>query len=88
MKKTFKQGDNPAMAYITPKAQETEHTRYTETKTMRINLIIQPTLHKDMKKLATMQRISINELVTRVLRDYAEANTDTIDRYIKVFGEE
>jgi len=41
-----------------------------------------------MKKLATMQRISINELVTRVLRDYAEANTDTIDRYIKVFGEE
>lgn len=88
MKKTFKQGDNPAMAYITPKEQETEQAQYTENKTRRINLIIQPTLHKDIKKLATMQRISLNELVIRVMRDYAEANTATIERYINVFGEE
>lgn len=43
-----------------------------EIKSKRLNLLIQPSLLNDTKKIAHMNHISVNELILRVLKDYAE----------------
>ena len=70
-----------AEAYITQ--EETQ-----ETKSKRLNLIIRPTLHRDLGKLSAMDRISTNELINRVLSEYVEQNADKIQKYDEIFGEQ
>lgn len=59
-----------------------------ETKSKRLNLLIKPSTHKKITKIATMQRISVNELINNVLEDYAAAHKDKIEAYNTTFGEE
>lgn len=70
-----------AEAYITQ-----EDTQ--ETKSKRLNLLLRPTLHRDITKLSAMERISTNELINRVLSEYIEQNTDKIQKYDEIFGEQ
>ena len=70
-----------AEAYITQ-----EDTQ--ETKSKRLNLLLRPTLHRDLGKLAQMERTSTNELINRVLTEYAEQNADKIQKYDEIFGEQ
>lgn len=44
-----------------------------ETKSKRLNLLIYPSLHEDLERLAEMQAIKVNELINRVLKEYTEA---------------
>ena len=96
-KKTFKAAmETPvqpaAMAFITQPQSEreraTEARSAEETKSKRLNLLIKPSTHKDIGKIATMQRVSLNELINKVLEDYAASNQDKIEAYNKTFGEE
>lgn len=70
-----------AEAYITQ-----EDTQ--ENKSKRLNLLIRPTLHRDITKLSVMERISTNELINRLLTEYIEQNQEKIKQYDAIFGEQ
>lgn len=85
MKKSFK--DSPAMRFISTPQQAGEATPdegerpavpmklnplYIETKSKRLQLLIQPSLHGKLKGRATAQGVSLNELIHTALQEYAE----------------
>ena len=43
-----------------------------ETKSKRLNLLIQPSLIDDVKKIAYMQKVSVNELICQVMQLFGE----------------
>lgn len=43
-----------------------------ETKSKRLNLLIYPSIHENLERLAEMQAIKVNELINRVLKEYTE----------------
>ena len=45
---------------------------YIETKSRRLQLLVQPSLHRELKGRATAQGLSLNELIHTVLREYAD----------------
>lgn len=45
---------------------------YIETKSRRLQLLVQPSLHKKLKQHSTTLGISVNELVHSVLESYLE----------------
>lgn len=80
-KKSFK--DNPALQFITaageePTEQETAtpakapegykvNPMYVETKSRRLQLVLQPSLFERVKKRATQSGLSVNEYVHQIL---------------------
>lgn len=82
-KKDFKK-DNPALAFITipeeePTAPELPEKppkgykldpRYIETKSKRVQLLMQPSIVDAAKQYATAQGLSMNELVALALKEY------------------
>lgn len=92
MKKDFKQV-NPALQYITQAEPESkpENRRQSlepETKSKRLNLLLYPSLLEDLKKIATMQRRSVNDLINEILSVYTEEQLKTIEKFNQVFNEE
>ena len=62
-----------------PKAKE-------ETKSKRLNLLLQPSVVMDMEKIAAMRRSSVNDLINTVLKDFIAQEAGTIAKYEAVFG--
>lgn len=90
-KKTFKTAEgkpvtNAAMSFISA-PQQSEAGEIKETKSKRYNLLLKPSLHGDLEKIATMQRISVNEAVNRALKAYRDTYNGLIDKYDKTFTE-
>lgn len=83
-----------ALSFITQSQDERERLTVgtdataDERKSKRLNLLIKPSTHKDMSKIATMQRVSLNELINSVLEDYTERHADKVEVYNATFGEE
>lgn len=85
-KKSFK--DNPALQFITTPAEEAQpapaqseqgagvpmkpNPLYIETRSKRLNLLMQPSLHTKLKDMAKAQDVSINELIHKALEEYAD----------------
>lgn len=92
-KKSFKNTStevraNPALSFITePQTdrKEPERSRAGETKSKRLNLLIKPSIAKDIEKIATMKRVSTNELINTVLEDYRNANSELLEKYNTTF---
>lgn len=59
-----------------------------ETKSKRLNLLLQPSVLDDLSKIACMQQTSVNDLINRVLREYRDGQQALIQRYDDVFGGE
>ena len=59
-----------------------------ETKSKRLNLLIYPSLHKDMIKLAKMTQDSVNNLIIKILTDCRNANIEMVKKYDEIFGKE
>jgi hypothetical protein len=57
-----------------------------ETKSKRLNLLLQPSVFEDVTKIAHMKRTSANDLINAILKDYAEREAETISKYNAVFG--
>jgi predicted HicB family RNase H-like nuclease len=57
-----------------------------ETKSKRLNLILQPSLFENMSKIAHMRQTSVNDLINTLLREYTEREADTINKYDNIFG--
>lgn len=56
-----------------------------ETKSKRLNLLIQPSVIEDLNKIATMQKDSVNNLINSALIEYRDAHKNLIEKYNKVF---
>ena len=69
--------------------KKTNQSRSTEqqTKSKRLNLLLRPALLEDLKKIAAMERTSVNDLINTVLGEYAEREAEQIEKYNSVFGE-
>lgn len=94
---------NPAMAYITPLVEEGQIiqeiepqktavpsrsvSKVKETKNRRVSMLMTPSLHVRLEILAHMQRISLNELVSRVMGEYAASKNEQIDKYQTLLGD-
>lgn len=85
--------DNTHKTDTTDTAHKTDSTHNThnadttqETKSKRLNLLIYPSLLVKLKKIAAMQRQSVNDLINNVLNDYTERNRPKIKRYDSIFG--
>lgn len=59
-----------------------------ETKSKRINILVFPSIHKNISKIAAMKRTSINDLIVSLMRDYVNDNMDIVNKYDEVFGKE
>lgn len=91
-KKTFKGTADtvktaPALSFISEVAAPIVTTEGKETKSKRLNLLIKPTLYRNIEKIATMERISTNELINRVLGQYAREQAEAIAKYDTTFNE-
>lgn len=84
MKKSFSTQQNPALAFITqPEQKETiprvkttdapegfkANPLFVETKSRRLQLLVQPSLYEAIKARATEEGRSVNELVHSILED-------------------
>lgn len=56
-----------------------------ETKSKRLNLLMQPSILEDFNKVAFMERTSMNDLINTMIKDYCEAHRDEIETYNKYF---
>lgn len=86
-----KQTDHADNTHTTFSTQDTQNTDSTtkkqETKSKRLNLLIQPSLHQELTKIAYVQRVSLNELILRASREYAAAHQDAVRKYDEFTGE-
>lgn len=85
-KKSFKDNISPATQFITaPENNEQKsgidtnilgqvpmkkNPIYIETKSKRLQLLMQPSLHLKLKNMATKQAVSVNELTHSILDEY------------------
>ena len=83
---------NTEQTHITGKTSITNNAQYTdntnnkqERKTKRLNLLVQPSILENISKIAHMKQTSVNDLISSVLRDYAETEEEAISLYNKVF---
>lgn len=72
--------ENTQHAHVTPKRKE--------IKNKRVNFVITPSLHQDLTIIAHMQRTSLNELINRVMGEYAAEKHEQIDKYLTLVGDE
>lgn len=56
-----------------------------ERKSKRLNLLLVPSVMKDLVKIAHMRRTSVNDLINTVLKDYAETESSAVKRYDDFF---
>lgn len=92
-KKSFK-GDNPAMAFINstpdqPKGtQGTQHTyKAQEARSKRLNLLLTPSLHEGLTRIARVEGTSLNELINVVLEKHAQQNKEALEKYAEIWGD-
>ena len=86
-----KQTDYTDYTHNTSSTQDTQNTenisKKQETKSKRLNLLIQPSLNQELTKIAYVQRVSLNELILRASREYAAAHQDAVRKYDEFTGE-
>lgn len=83
-KKSFKDSINPAMNFISQEsivnAEGTQEPTsapegyrlnplYVETKSKRLQLLVQPSLHEKLKKRAEREHTSVNDLIHTILEE-------------------
>ena len=71
--------DKPKPTGPRPKGKE-------ETKSKRLNLLLQPSVVVDMGKIAAMKRSSVNDLINAILKDFITQEASTLAKYEEVFG--
>lgn len=76
------QGARPVKVKRAPAPQANTEER----KTKRLNLLLQPSIMDDLKKIAAMKQTSVNDLINTVLKDYNASQSNIIQTYDSVFG--
>lgn len=78
----------PASQLLARANNTTDASEDKETKSIRLNLLIKPSTKKDLEKLATVDRTSINDLINRALEEYITTRAEDIAKYNSFYGEE
>jgi len=98
-KKNFKDG-NPALQHITqqtmlypqqiqaPRQELDTKQDKEETKSKRVNLLMYPSLHESMQKIARVRGVSFNDLVNTALAAFEAENGKAIEKYNEIWGTE
>lgn len=81
-RKSFRNEISPAMQFISPNGADDgvhpavdvpeghkRNSLYTETKSKRVQLLLQPSLYMRVKEMAARRGVSVNELVHSILDD-------------------
>jgi hypothetical protein len=55
-----------------------------ELKRKRLNLLLLPSLYKDMEKLAYVKGVSVNETICKALAEYRDNEKRALDKYEKM----
>lgn len=92
-KKSFKD-INPVMQFITKaetqETDKTDNTQHThsgpETKSKRLNLLLYPSIYRDLEKIARVDGVSVNELINSVLDEFRDQRSEAIKRYETIWG--
>ena len=77
-KKTFKNEINPALQFISSSEEEAQavpvkrNPLYTETKSKRFQMLIQPSLYSKLKDMAEQKGSSLNDLIHTILEQAAK----------------
>ena len=84
-KKTFKDEFNPALQFISTSSERTGESQarntldavpmkrnplYIETKSKRVQLLMQPSLYSKLKQMAEQKKSSVNDVVHTILEKY------------------
>ena len=77
--------NNPAADYVTQTPGEDKPKR--ELKTERIQLVIQPSLIKDIDLLADMDRMSRSKMICKACEELLERRADDLKKAKAFFGE-
>ena len=59
-----------------------------ERKSKRLNLLLKPSLFEDLRKIAQLQRTSVNDLINTVLEAYTGDHAEDIEKYNTVWESE
>jgi len=62
----------PEAKTSTPGVPMKRNPLYIETRSRRLNLLIQPSLHNRIKELASVKEKSVNDLIHAILEEYAD----------------
>ncbi len=57
-----------------------------ETKSKRLNLLVKPSILDDIKKIAVMHQVSVNDLINQLLDRYRIENNKDIQSYNSTFS--
>lgn len=57
-----------------------------ETKSKRLNLLVQPSVLEDFNKVAFMQHNSMNDIINGLMKSYCDAHREEINTYNKYFN--
>ena len=52
-----------------------------ETKAKRLNLLIRPTIMEALRKIAVVERTSVNDIINKIVEEYVTENADKITKY-------
>lgn len=69
-----------------PKQLKSGGKRSDETKTKRLNLLIQPDLHEKMTKIACIKQISVNGVLIAAVKEYCAKEGRALEKYERTFG--
>lgn len=89
-KKEIKKRETPASKLLLKAKSKSKHKKKQknfETKSARLNLLLKPSTKKTIGKLSTIDRVSTNELINRILEQYVKVRSKDIDRYDKFYRE-
>ncbi|WP_043923022.1 hypothetical protein [Leadbettera azotonutricia] len=67
-----------------PKTHPTRGKDGMEHKTKRLNLLIQPSLHEDIKKISVVKATNLNEIVNQALREYRDKEKRSLEKYEEI----
>lgn len=59
-----------------------------ETKSKRLNLLLQPSTMESLTKIAYMDRTSVNDLINGILKQYTAEHEEQIRKYDSIFSEQ
>lgn len=57
-----------------------------ETKSKRLNLLLQPSTMDALTKIAYMNRSSVNDLINSILKQYTTDHADQVQKYDSIFS--
>ncbi len=57
-----------------------------EKKSHKTSVLLKPSLHENLKKIAHMKQTSTNDLINKMIDSYVNENKEDVEQYNKIFS--